>query len=493
MHPHLPATDPTLQTTDRFRVGTLTYTKFGLIALFAWLLWGDFCFVLHDGVVGSVLPLTLKRHGAPNWLMGLLLVSIPNTINFILNPIISTASDRTRTRWGRRIPYLAISAPINAAILILMAFSEDLGFGLHDIIGAGLHWSRTGTIVAVVGVCFVMFKLTDMFVTTVYYYLFSDVVPKAFLTRFMALFRIMGTLAGSLYQWFFYQYAETHMKYIFLGAGVLYLVGYSVMCSKVKEGKYPPPPEGMGRRAGLTGTITTYFKECGFHRFYWYFFLYNSAWHLAGAMGPFGVFLSRDSLGLDLKQLGHIHAITAWVAIPLLYMAGMLADRFHPLRFMLVTVMLQSVMQFTSLNWLFWDPTPQQAWNVVITLTVMGLPLGVMHNAATFPMVVRLLPKARFGQFAAANAMMVSIMQILSGFVAGGFLDFMKGVCEAHGCPPNFQYRFMPIWSITFHLVGAFLLVVLYREWKRLGGLTSFTPPEPPDALAAAGKGDAPA
>lgn len=27
-----------------FRVGTLTYTKAGLFSLFAWLLWGDFCF-----------------------------------------------------------------------------------------------------------------------------------------------------------------------------------------------------------------------------------------------------------------------------------------------------------------------------------------------------------------------------------------------------------------------------------------------------------------
>jgi hypothetical protein len=26
-----------------YRCGTLTYTKFGLAALFSWLLWGDFC------------------------------------------------------------------------------------------------------------------------------------------------------------------------------------------------------------------------------------------------------------------------------------------------------------------------------------------------------------------------------------------------------------------------------------------------------------------
>ena len=43
-----------------YRCGTLTYTKMGLFALFAWLLWGDFFFTIMEAVVPSILPLKMK-------------------------------------------------------------------------------------------------------------------------------------------------------------------------------------------------------------------------------------------------------------------------------------------------------------------------------------------------------------------------------------------------------------------------------------------------
>ena len=44
---------------ERFRVGTLQYTRSSLAMLFVWLLWGDFCFTLMETVVPSILPLKL--------------------------------------------------------------------------------------------------------------------------------------------------------------------------------------------------------------------------------------------------------------------------------------------------------------------------------------------------------------------------------------------------------------------------------------------------
>lgn len=35
-----------------WKQGTLTYTTFGLIALFFWLLWGDFTWAMKDRAVG---------------------------------------------------------------------------------------------------------------------------------------------------------------------------------------------------------------------------------------------------------------------------------------------------------------------------------------------------------------------------------------------------------------------------------------------------------
>ena len=87
-----------------YTIGTLSYTKRALIMLFVWMLWGDFCFWMMEALTPTLLPLMLKNHNANNLTIGLLVGSLPSLLNFIINPIVSTSSDRTRSRWGRRIP-----------------------------------------------------------------------------------------------------------------------------------------------------------------------------------------------------------------------------------------------------------------------------------------------------------------------------------------------------------------------------------------------------
>ena len=47
-----------------YTCGTLTYTRLGLIHLFAWLLGGDFCMSLIEAVDPVLTPLLLKMHNA---------------------------------------------------------------------------------------------------------------------------------------------------------------------------------------------------------------------------------------------------------------------------------------------------------------------------------------------------------------------------------------------------------------------------------------------
>ena len=49
-----------------------------------------------------------------------------------------------------------------------------------------------------------------MFISSVYYYLFNDVVPAAFLGRFVALFGIVGSGAGFVFNLLVFPYAQTH-------------------------------------------------------------------------------------------------------------------------------------------------------------------------------------------------------------------------------------------------------------------------------------------
>src|SRR3954471_17200404 len=85
-------------------VGTLVYNRGQLINVFAWLLWGDFCLYLMDAGVGNnLVPLQLKKFGASNTLIAIVNKSLVELLVLVVCPIVSTWSDRYRSRLGRRI------------------------------------------------------------------------------------------------------------------------------------------------------------------------------------------------------------------------------------------------------------------------------------------------------------------------------------------------------------------------------------------------------
>ncbi len=122
---------------SRMRVGTLSYTRAGLITLFVYLLWGDFCFTLMETVVPSIMPLKFHAIGAPNWVLGLVLTTIPNLMNTVINPFISFRSDRLRSRWGRRIPFLMGATPFLVVFLTLLGYAEPIAKWIYGSLLGG--------------------------------------------------------------------------------------------------------------------------------------------------------------------------------------------------------------------------------------------------------------------------------------------------------------------------------------------------------------------
>jgi len=482
---HAPERDPRTDKNnpDHYKVGTLTYTKIGLLTVSLLLLGGDFCFTLMEAVVPSILPLKFNALGAPNWALGLIVTTIPNLMNMVINPVISFRSDRFRSKWGRRIPFLAGSMPFLVLFLVLLGCSEQISRWVRTaLLGGGS--SEMTVMLVVIGTFMVCFQFFNLFVTSVYYYLFNDVVPQAFLARFMALFKMVSIGAWSFYNFFVLKYANTHMTEIFLAAGLLYLVAFSVMCWKVKEGEYPPAPSNVGDQTGILADMRTYARECFTHRFYWLFFLANAFSAMGwGVTGTYEVLIAIKVVGMDLTLFGEVAGICGIVSIVLLYPAGMIADRFHPLRVFIagwsLTLFFTPIMiAFLFFRHLFSTPDAIRIW---IALLVIAGPLRLLAAASEMPMFMRLLPKERYGQFCSANSMIRSIMFTIGGIACGAFLDLSK----SFGGNPDDCYRFVPVWNFVFLLFTVGSLLLLHREWKRLGGLHSFQPP-PVDVLAPA-------
>lgn len=475
-----PVVDP--HNPEHLKLGTLTYTKASLITLFLFLLWGDFCFSLMETVVPSVMTLKFNALQAPNWAIGLIVVSIPSLMTTIINPFASFRSDRFRSKWGRRIPFLAGATPFLVIFLCLLGFSEPISRFIQSALLSGKS-SDLFVLLIVMGVLMVCFQFFNLFITSVYYYLFNDVVPRAFLARFMALFRIVGTGAGSFYNYFLLKYATTHMSEIFLGAALLYFVAFTLMCLKVKEGSYPPPPPNLGNETGLVAAIKTYAAECFTHRFYWIFFMANTAASMSWVTANFNVLVWIKAVGFDADFVGKVGGIAGLISMVLLYPAGILSDRFHPLRVLLVALAISFLMAPLGIAFIFMHDrfTLHTAQMIYIGLSAITLPIGTLAAAAEFPLIMKLLPQERYGQFCSANAMIRSFALVGGGFACGYFLDYVK----RFGANPDDCYRFVPIWNLASTSFYLFFIYLLYREWKLLGGLTGYVPPsaKPPESV----------
>jgi len=161
----------------------------------------------------------------------------------------------------------------------------------------------------------------------------------------------------------------------------------------------------------------------------------------------------------------------------------MLSDKIHPLRVMVGAKVLIALLAPLPLMYLIFDFTPSQVLKISIALTCVALPMNVMYAAAAVPMYMSLLPKARYGQFSSADAMVRSISTILGGVIAGGYVDLMKTIY--HG--DLFYYRYIPLWTVSFEGLSLVFLLLLYRGWKRYGGMANYVPPAGTDLSAQGG------
>lgn len=464
-----PSLEPPSPTTKKlYTVGTLTYTRFQLAQVFTWLLLGDFCLHLMDmGVVPTLVPLQFEALGAKQGLYSFIAITVVNALYVVLVPIVSTWSDRTRTRIGRRRPFLLVTAPLLAIVLVMLGFSTQIARFLQTVFP-----SLSGPIfgvslaLALTVALFVAFKLLDLFPQSVYYYLWPDVIPPEFMGTFGALFRVFYAGGSLMFNWYLIGLAKSHPEEIYLLAAGLYLVAFLVMVWRVKEPEYPPPPPvpSLGNTSffgRVTDLVAQYFKDCFSHPFYLKFFLAMAAFQCA--YQPFIanlIFFGREIYGQDeagLRNYGSVmgYKDLIWIGI---YMALVpIMTKLHPLKAGILGYILMTTAALAGVLLIHNEATFR--WIVIITFATVGLYLG--GTAAIGP---RLLPKEKYGQFASAGALVFRLSVATVGAAAGFIFQ-------------SFGPRFVFAWLFFFLLIGTGLILWLYADWKRLGGDKSFTPP----------------
>jgi maltose/moltooligosaccharide transporter len=442
-----------------WRVGTLVYTTTGLIILFCWLLGGDFAWQMKERAVAPVAQLMLKQFKASDFIVGLLVGSLPAALGLIMGPIISVQSDRHRGRWGRRIPYLFIPTPFIVLGMMGLAYTPEVGVWLDGLLGVHSPGAVSCRLIAF-AMSWTAFEIFTTIANTVFGGLINDVVPTPVIGRFFGLFRAVSLLAGVLFNFWLIGYAEEYFQIIFVSLGVLYGIGMTLMCMRVKEGEYPPiDPVKEGVRLSPIRLIKMYINECYANPYYlWLFLALMLGVMSGGPVNTFSVFYAK-SIGLSVPAYGKLLVITYAISFTLSFFLGWLADKFHPIRLGIAAIGLYAVIML----WGGFMATD------VKSFTFFFIAHGVLQGTfvtGTASMGQRLFPAAKFGQFGSAAGLMGALGYVILPPALGVFLDNTGHV-----------YRYTFTLSGVLGLLGLAAYVVVYRRYQKLGGDKSYVAP----------------
>ncbi len=449
-----------------YRVGTLTYTKRGLVQVFCWMLWGDFFFQLFESMP-TVTPLLLRWQGASDTLIGLM-GSLSSVIAFLWSPVVATRSDRHRSPQGRRRPFLLWAiAPVTLSLVLLGAV-KPAGVWLHRLLSAcgGESFTVAGCSIAWIMGCVIVFLLFNAYIAQAFACLIPDVIPAEVMGKFSGLFRAIGALGSLAFNRYALGWVEAYTFHVYLLIGLLFAGTFSVIIWNVREGEYPPPPPRTP--GGPLAAIREYFQTCFRHPFYLNFFAISFfAWAALMPLG-FVVFFGTKAgrvgyaptLGLSLQDFGEVKGWTYLVAIPVFFIVGFFVDRFHPIRIAILGMLLTAASYFCCFWFVDDKPTLLLWWS-------LNQAANAIFLGASTALSPRLLPQERYGQFLSANYLFGMVGLALTPPLVGWLLQRIA------------DYRYVFIFCGVLTALSLVALLALYVQWQRLGGDRDFTPPDP--------------
>ena len=442
-----------------WRAGTLTYTAAGLVLLFLWLLGGDFALAVRDRAIPPVMQVMFKKFGASDMITGVIFSSIPAILGMIIGPIVAYKSDRLHSRWGRRIPFMIVPVPLIVLATVGLAFAPQIGEWLDHALGSSSPGPHVSSLIAM-SVCWAVYEVGCIVTYAVFGAFMADVVPQSVVGLFFGLYRAVSLLAGMAFFRNVFGQAQAHYSWIFLGAGAIYAVAFTVMCCMVKEGKAPPAAEPEGAHPNVFGAIKTYFSEGFGNPYYlWFFAATILGGQCASAFNLFAIYYS-EGIGMSDTDYGYCIYVSYFISLFLSVPLGLAADRYHPLRLSMAMLALYGVVM-AGAGFLVRNPAGFSV--ALIAHTVIS---GSLFTAWA-SLSQRLLPRGNFAVISSAGGILGSITGIFFAPVVGQFLDFMHH---------DYRLTFFINAELTFGTLVAFYIV--HRRFMALGGVKNYVAPE---------------
>ncbi|MER7498755.1 MFS transporter [Nonomuraea pusilla] len=268
--------------------------------------YATFFYVDHLGVDPALIGVAMVVHGV---------------LSAVLNPLFGHLSDRTRSRWGRRVPYIAFGMAPLAAAFVLVWFPLVSG-------PAALFWY----FLAVVLAFDVLFVLVALNYSALFPELFTGIGARATASSWRQMFGIVGMVAGV---------AAAPLLYGGLGWGAMGAVlGLVVLGSLALSLRGIPPANAASAPPATVKLLPAIRYTLANRAFVTYvagsFFLQLTVAVLQASLPFFTKYALREPDSANTAVLGAIFA----TAIPLVYVWARVTRGLGPRRTVLAVVVV---------------------------------------------------------------------------------------------------------------------------------------------------------
>ena len=373
--------------------------------------------VVAYSLVPSLKALLLDAAGATSAQIALIGTTLPMVFGLVLTPLIGISSDRLRTRFGRRKPFLLLSAPFVFLALLAIGWHDSLPFGSH---------------LAVLGGALLLFHQFALIPEGVIYYLIADAIPTEFMGRFYGINASVSTLFAAVFSWLFLDFSVKSPKIAVLLFGVLYLVTFFGILPWIKE----RTEYSDEQRFVPFGFV----KETFGQRLFVCMFLcggLNQASSVLRMM--FTLLFATKDLGLSTDLLGKIGGAGGALAVPAMLICGAMIDRFNPYKIYMagsIAVIFASLAGYFGVH-------GAVSYAVFALLTCVAY---AVQGTAYAPLLMRVFPKERYGQFYSVNSIVCTLIVIAASAIGGKATDILG-------------YRIIFLWDFAFTTLATIILV----------------------------------
>ena len=351
---------------------------------------------IHD----SYVPVFLGKDFALDASLVGAILTLNTIIVFLIQPGIGSLSDRTRTRFGRRMPFIITFAPLAA-----------IGFAiLPMLVQPSLLWVFVVVLVLTI-VALAMFR-------TPVIALMPDITPSQFRSQANGLINLMGGIGAIIAFAGGAALFKLNPAFPFWAASVLLVIAVGIVFWQIREPK-DSTTVAVEARPGLMASLGKILGEQ--EKSALWLLLAIFAWFVGyNAVSKFFTLYGVMSLKLETSQASFLLTFLALMFVVFAVPSGFIAARFGRRRTILVGLVmigiLASVVRLLPLSLL------TSGFILPLLLALIGIGWALI-NINSLPMVVDIAPQTELATYTGLYYFASTSAAVLGPFVAGLLID----------------------------------------------------------------------